>query len=397
MKNNKRKPFRFFILIMMLVFVGIPNTNTYIVSAKNTQTISPKLNNSKIALTIAEKSFLELEHASKYVTWKSENNSIVTVNEYGEMTAVSEGVTQVFAFHDKVVYACKVTVYKERLQTTAKEYYVYENTSIPVTLLNKKKNESIRAVSSNEAIVSVGEITWDKNTANLPIKLGKKGSAVITIQRTKSVEPCNITIHVIDKSERIVPEATEIYSKVSKSMVEIKILDDKKQESLGSGFFIGEGMILTNYHVIEGASSISVEDYEGKEFLVTSIYDYNKTYDLAVLGVQGTKEALPICEDKVISGEKVYTLGSPYGYTGTFSSGIVGTALRVMDEVDYIQITAPISRGNSGGPLLNRFGEVIGVNTLTRIDAQNVNFSVDIKYLKQLDLSVKKEISTFLK
>lgn len=113
--------------------------------------------------------------------------------------------------------------------------------------------------------------------------------------------------------------------------------------------------------------------------------------------VQGTKDALPLCEDKVIAGERIYTVGSPYGYTGTFSSGIVGNALRVMDEVEYIQITAPISRGNSGGPLLNRFGEVIGVNTLTRLDAQNVNFSVAIKYLKQLDLSSKKPIATFLK
>lgn len=398
MKNIKRYLLRLSITFLLTISLVSPSIGTvHIVNAANVQVTSPKISKSKIAIPVGEKATLEFENATKLVTWKSEDKSIAKVNEYGEITAISEGVTQIFATHDNVVYSCRVTVYKERLQTLQNEYFIYEDTNIPVTFLYKKSYETIQVSSSNPEVASIGKIAWDGNIANLPISIGKKGSTVLTIKRTKSVEPCTITIHVIDKSERIVPDATEIYEKVAKSMVEITMVTDKKEDSLGSGFFIGDGMILTNYHVIENASSINVIDYEGKEFEVTSIYDYNKEFDLAVLGVKGTKEALPISLDKVVAGEKVYTVGSPYGYTGTFSSGIVGAASRIIEKVDYIQITAPISRGNSGGPLLNRFGEVIGVNTLTRTDAQNLNFSLNISYLKQLDLSTKKDIKTFLK
>ncbi|WP_066715553.1 S1C family serine protease [Clostridium sp. Marseille-P299] len=398
MKNIKKYLLRLSITFLLTISLVSPSIGTlHIVNAANVQVSSPKISKSKIAIAVGEKATLEFENATKLVTWKSEDKSIANVNEYGEITAISEGVTQIFATHDNVVYPCRVTVYKERLQTLQNEYFIYEDTNIPVTFLYKKSYETIQVSSSNPEVASIGKIAWDGNIANLPISIGKKGSTVLTIKRTKSVEPCTITIHVIDKSERIVPDATEIYEKVAKSMVEITMVTDKKEDSLGSGFFIGDGMILTNYHVIENASSINVIDYEGKEFEVTSIYDYNKEFDLAVLGVKGTKEALPISLDKVVAGEKVYTVGSPYGYTGTFSSGIVGAASRIIEKVDYIQITAPISKGNSGGPLLNRFGEVIGVNTLTRTDAQNLNFSLNISYLKQLDLSTKKDIKTFLK
>lgn len=398
MKNIKKYLLRLSITFLLTISLVSPSIGTlHIVNAANVQVSSPKISKSKIAIAVGEKATLEFENATKLVTWKSEDKSIANVNEYGEITAISEGVTQIFATHDNVVYSCRVTVYKERLQTLQNEYFIYEDTNIPVTFLYKKSYETIQVSSSNPEVASIGKIAWDGNIANLPISIGKKGSTVLTIKRTKSVEPCTITIHVIDKSERIVPDATEIYEKVAKSMVEITMVTDKKEDSLGSGFFIGDGMILTNYHVIENASSINVIDYEGKEFEVTSIYDYNKEFDLAVLGVKGTKEALPISLDKVVAGEKVYTVGSPYGYTGTFSSGIVGAASRIIEKVDYIQITAPISKGNSGGPLLNRFGEVIGVNTLTRTDAQNLNFSLNISYLKQLDLSTKKDIKTFLK
>ena len=398
MKNIKKYLLRLSITFLLTISLVSPSIGTlHIVNAANVQVSSPKISINKIAIPVGEKATLEFENATKLVTWKSEDKSIAKVNEYGEITAISEGVTQIFATHDNDVYSCRVTVYKERLQTLQNEYFIYEDTNIPVTFLYKKSYETIQVSSSNPEVASIGKIAWDGNIANLPISIGKKGSTVLTIKRTKSVEPCTITIHVIDKSERIVPDATEIYDKVAKSMVEITMVTDKKEDSLGSGFFIGDGMILTNYHVIENASSINVIDYEGKEFEVTSIYDYNKEFDLAVLGVKGTKEALPISLDKVVAGEKVYTVGSPYGYTGTFSSGIVGAASRIIEKVDYIQITAPISRGNSGGPLLNRFGEVIGVNTLTRTDAQNLNFSLNISYLKQLDLSTKKDIKTFLK
>lgn len=401
MRNHKKQLVKLlYIISIVTVIAGTPSmSSAHVVTAASKEEVrkTPTISEKKLPMVIGESKYLELQNATSKVTWKNDDASIASVNEYGYVTAVSEGVTTVFAIHSGKTYSSRITVYKQRLVTESSEYIIYKETNIKLTLSNKKSWENITVTASDEGIVDIGNITWVGNEASIPLTTLKKGTTTLSISRTKSVEPCTITVRVIDKEEREALEATKIYEEVSKSMVEITMVTKDNKDSLGSGFFIGDGMILTNYHVIEDASSIKVIDYDGNEYLVTTIYDYNKTYDLAVLGVKGTKPPLSLSEDKLTAGEIVYSIGSPYGYTGTFSKGIIGTASRVIDEVDYIQITAPISRGNSGGPLLNRFGEVIGVNTMTRVDAQNVNFSVNIKYLKQLDLSNKKDISTYLK
>lgn len=358
---------------------------------------SVALSSKKLAVAIGESATLELKNAEGKVTFKSGNKSIATVDSKGKISAVGEGVTTITATNKGVTYSCRLTVYLVRMQTTNKELSLYQDSAIEVALLNKKADENLTISSADTSIVSCGKAVWTDNVARFALNVHKVGTTTITVKRTKSVEPLVITVHVLDKADREVPKATEIYQKASQSMVEISIKTKDNSDSLGSGFFIGEGMILTNYHVINGAASIKVVDYEGKEFKVVSIYDYNEDYDLAVLGVEGTKEPLIISEDSCIAGETIYTIGSPYGYTGTFSKGIIGSALRIIDNISFIQITAPISSGNSGGPLLNCYGEVIGVNTKTRVNAQNINFSVAIKYLKKLDLTTAKDITTFTK
>lgn len=360
-------------------------------------TQQPELSSSSLSVAIGKTTFIELENVTKSVSFKSEDSSIATVDSYGRINGVTEGTTNIYTTYAGKKYSCKVIVYKERISTTSNELTIYKNTNLDVTLKNRKGWEKLTVISSNKAVADIGNITWDGNTAKLPIQIKKAGKVTFTIKRTKSVETYKVTVTVINEQDRPELKATDLYASASESMVEVSMVTSSDEESLGSGFFIGDGMILTNYHVIEDAKSIKVVDYSGKEYKVETIYDYNETFDLAVLGVEGTKAALPICEDGVLAGETVYTIGSPYGYTGTFSKGIIAKASRIIYDVNYIQTTSPISRGNSGGPLINRFGEVIGVNTLTRTDAQNVNFSVNISYLKKLDLTSPKAIDTYLK
>ncbi len=87
----------------------------------------------------------------------------------------------------------------------------------------------------------------------------------------------------------------------------------------------------------------------------------------------------------VITGETVYAVGSSKGLTGTLSDGLVSTASRIVDDVDCIQITAAISSGNSGGPLINIYGEVIGSNTMSLASGQNLNFAVNITELQAVE------------
>ncbi|MBO4280913.1 MAG: trypsin-like peptidase domain-containing protein [Lachnospiraceae bacterium] len=187
--------------------------------------------------------------------------------------------------------------------------------------------------------------------------------------------------------KRDIPAPEEVYASLSGSMVEIHTYDKKGQGiSLGSGFFIDEtGTVLTNFHVMEGAYSAEIVMYDSKSYRVTDIVGYDKDIDLCVIKTAAKEtKAVTFFEGEVKTGETVYTIGSSIGLTGTFSNGIVSTASRKNDGVEYIQITAPISKGNSGGPLVNEFGEVLGVNTFQMVDGQNLNFAVSIKELENV-------------
>ena len=190
--------------------------------------------------------------------------------------------------------------------------------------------------------------------------------------------------------EHAVLSPETLYEYIAPSVVEISVYDvNGDQFALGSGFFIDDkGTLVTNYHVIEAAYSAKALLSDGSTADVTTVKAYDTALDLAILQANvAESKALVRAEQGVKTGEAVYALGSSQGLTGSFSEGIVSTAAREIDEVVYIQTTAPISHGNSGGPLVNRYGEVVGVNSMTLELGQNLNFAIDIKQLDKLDAS----------
>ena len=181
--------------------------------------------------------------------------------------------------------------------------------------------------------------------------------------------------------------AEQIYNNSKDCAVEIITYNKNNQElALGSGFvFSTDGKIVTNYHVIEKALSAKV--YIGETaYTVNNVLAYDIDKDLAVLKIDATKlKTLSINYSAPATGATVYALGSSRGLTSTFSKGIVTTSSRELDGVQYIQHDAAISNGNSGGPLINDKGEIIGINTLTIKDSQNLNFAISASELKTLD------------
>jgi serine protease Do len=140
-----------------------------------------------------------------------------------------------------------------------------------------------------------------------------------------------------------------------------------KQMSSGSGFFISpDGYILTNNHVVENAEDIKVVLNNGKE-LTGVLVGRDEGTDLAVIRVVGHDFPYVSFENKAKPrvGDWVLAVGNPYDLGGTATAGIVSAYNRDIGEkfVDYIQIDAPINRGNSGGPTFDTYGRVIGVNT----------------------------------
>jgi serine protease Do len=141
------------------------------------------------------------------------------------------------------------------------------------------------------------------------------------------------------------------------------------QQSSGSGFFISaDGYVVTNNHVVENAESIKVVLKDETE-LDAEIVGRDEATDLAVLRVKSRRGPFPFVSfenaGKPRVGDWVITLGNPFGLGGTATAGIVSAYGRDIGEtfVDYIQIDAPINRGNSGGPTFDVYGRVIGVNT----------------------------------
>lgn len=184
--------------------------------------------------------------------------------------------------------------------------------------------------------------------------------------------------------------ATEIYEKISKATVRIEAYDKGgKSSSVGSGFAItSDGKIVTNYHVIAGAYTLKVKYYDGTTYNVTQVLAYNSSQDVAVLKINKTDSSyLEIAEEKVKTGDTVYALGNPYGVNNIFTSGIVSNQSMTISGKECIAFTAPISPGNSGGPLVNDEGRVVGINTMYIPDAQNLNFAIFIDKAISLDIS----------
>jgi hypothetical protein len=170
------------------------------------------------------------------------------------------------------------------------------------------------------------------------------------------------------------------------SVVLLEMNDSNGQPlNLGSGFFISDGLIATNAHVIEGAGSGTaklVGDTRMMPILGTVAID--RRADIALLKVASHAPPLKLrSEGSPVVGDKVYVVGNPLGLEGTFSEGIV-SGLRQIGADSIIQMTAPISPGSSGGPVMDEKGSVIGAAVATFKDGQNLNLAVPVSYVSKL-------------
>ncbi len=172
------------------------------------------------------------------------------------------------------------------------------------------------------------------------------------------------------------------------AVVHVKIFDDKGGLiASGSGFNIQEnGVIATNFHVISGAANIKCTFDNNSTYEVDYVLNYNEMKDIALLHLKDGKN-LPVLRlsdsDGIELAEDVLAIGNPMELQNTVSDGIV-SGKRKFFGIDFIQTTASISPGSSGGPLFNMSGNVIGITSMTLSGAQNINFAIPINYVKEL-------------
>lgn len=171
----------------------------------------------------------------------------------------------------------------------------------------------------------------------------------------------------------------DLIERVRPSVVYVASYDASgKRISSGTGFAVSPTDILTNYHVIAGASRVEVRTVDRTVFTVSSISPANKDADLARLQLPDGSRLKPLRFSTTPPrvGTKIFVVGNPLGLTGTVSDGIV-SALRSLPKLgNLIQITAPISAGSSGSPVVNLDGEVVGLVTMDIEGGQNLNFAI---------------------
>jgi serine protease Do len=164
---------------------------------------------------------------------------------------------------------------------------------------------------------------------------------------------------------------------------------------LGSGFILNEeGYLITNFHVIEGETQISIEVYHQKNgqldrrsYKQVKIVAINKFADLALLKISDA-DAPKFARvslgdsDNMAVGERVFAIGSPLGLERTVTEGILSTKTRPIQGELYLQTTAQINPGNSGGPLFNLRGEVVGVTNMKITFGEGLGFAIPVEAVK---------------
>lgn len=191
------------------------------------------------------------------------------------------------------------------------------------------------------------------------------------------------------KSKAAPPKAqttADLAETIAPSLVKITQLGRDGTDGIGSGFVVSaDGLIATNLHVIGEARRLQIEMSDGKTHVVTSVHATDAQHDLALLKIdaKGLKP-LPLGNAKSVrQGENVVAMGAPEGLAFSIVQGVL-SATREIDGNTMLQVAIPIEKGNSGGPLLDMQGRVLGILTLKHIKTDNLGFAMPVDDLKEL-------------
>jgi len=185
-------------------------------------------------------------------------------------------------------------------------------------------------------------------------------------------------------------DVSDLVKQIGEAVVQVRT-----PEGLGSGFFINaDGYLITNFHVIEGETEISVEVYHQNDgqlqrdtYKQVRIIAINKFHDLALLHIEDKnapkfKYITLGSSDNLSVGDSVFAIGSPLGLERTVTQGILSTKTRELEGELYLQTSTQINPGNSGGPLFNLAGEVVGVTNMKITFGEGLGFAIPVELVK---------------
>ena len=203
-------------------------------------------------------------------------------------------------------------------------------------------------------------------------------------------------------SKQVFPQQNlpELVRRVKPSVVAIATYDSQGEALMtGSGFFLRNGQVVTNLHVVRGAQRTEIKtlDGKGRVFSVNGVLAVDEEGDLALLGVDmplDRARSVELARVLPDEGEQIVVIGNPLKLEGSVTDGIVSAVREVPNVGKIIQITAPISHGNSGSPVFNMNGQVIGVVTVKVTNGQNINLAIGAARVEQLSAGQLRAINS---
>lgn len=180
--------------------------------------------------------------------------------------------------------------------------------------------------------------------------------------------------------------AEKIYAQTLPSVLTLRVESKSGDRYVGSAFLaLKDGIAVTAWHVIYDAAKVTAKFSDGTSCDVTGFIDYDENKDIALIKVDSKDRGmLTIAGGQPAVGMKTYVIGSPKGYEFSIGDGLLSQIQKV-DGFSQYQVSCPFSPGNSGGPILNGQGEVMGVAAWTRNGAQNLNFATPAIETAQLN------------
>ena len=181
----------------------------------------------------------------------------------------------------------------------------------------------------------------------------------------------------------------KLYKKILPSVMTLEVENQCGERFVGSAVLaLADDVALTAWHVVADARSVWAVFADGQRLQVTGCVDYDGSRDLALLKLERRvphRQAV-LSRERQSVASRAYVVGAPKGYDFSISDGLI-SQIRSVDGFLQYQVSCPISPGNSGSPILNDRGEVIGIASWTKMDAQNVSFAIPTRELTRLNVS----------
>jgi serine protease Do len=301
--------------------------------------VTPFIQNSR---TIVPVKFIS-ENFGCTVQWDGKGRKVTVIN--GEDTVVMQ-------INSKIMYKNGVSFLSD-VAPLIKD----SRTFIPLKVLSENIGKNV-FYDSKLVLISEPGYTFDssEDRSLLDEVLSQYTDLKLTVEQIAAYDKSTVIIYTMDSNGNSIAQ--------------------------GSGFYTGEGTLVTNYHVIDGAAKIIIETEDSKQYEIDGVVAFDQVMDLAILKtrVKPDMSALKLGFNKtLVKGQQIVTIGSPLGLKNTVSDGII-SGFRKDGDINLIQISAPITFGSSGSPLFNMYGQVIGINS-SGMESGNLNFAISINHL----------------